>query len=393
MRERIRAAWRAPSAPGADGPKPRDGVLAGAVVAAAIGEGALRADLTWPFAAIGLAILVAIGLPWRRRYPLVINVAIALVASGYELVALAAGAGQNVLGTMFVAILFPYAMFRWGSGRARIVGAAIQAVGLGVSLVVGGEGIPGAVAGLAFVGGACLAGALRRERVAARSRERERIRVREREVLARDLHDTVAHHVSAVVLHAQAARVTLEVDRLQAERSLTMIESEAQAALVDMRALVRVLRADDVAAGGGDPADARENGADATRAPYRPTAGLDDLRGLAAEGPPVVRVRVEPRGLTDAVAQTAFRIAAESVTNARRHARGVTTIEVVVTEQRGAVAVDIHDDGSGGTSRADGYGIRGMTERAALLGGTLTAGPDPRGGWRVAATLPNVEES
>ncbi|WP_162621760.1 histidine kinase [Microbacterium suaedae] len=404
IRSRLRAAWDAPRAPGAAGPRARDGVLVAIVAVVAATEGAVRTDLAWPVPAVAVTILIALALPWRRRHPLPIVIGISLAVAGLELAAFSAGAGQNALAAMFVAILFPYALFRWGSGRARVVGGLVLSAGLALSAASGGEGVAGAVAGVAFVGGTCLAGALRRERVDARARERDGIRAREREALARDLHDTVAHHVSAVVVHAQAAQALLPADPGRAAGSLAEIETEAQAALGDMRSLVRVLRDDARLSSGGartspPRADTREPDAgreptpghrepNAEDAPLAPTPGIAALSALAADGPPAVRVRVDAESLPELLAQTAFRIAQEAVTNARRHALEATLIDVAVAAAGPSVTIEVTDDGSAPSRSRRGYGILGMAERAHLLGGTCEAGPDPSGGWRVRAVLP-----
>jgi signal transduction histidine kinase len=83
-----------------------------------------------------------------------------------------------------------------------------------------------------------------------------------------------------------------------------------------------------------------------------------------------------------------FRMAQEAVTNARRHARGATAVDVTVERTDRAVLLRVHDDGTPAPQPGTGYGVPGMVERATLLGGSCTAGPDPAGGWTVAATLP-----
>ncbi len=90
------------------------------------------------------------------------------------------------------------------------------------------------------------------------------------------------------------------------------------------------------------------------------------------------------------VASAVYRIAQESVTNARRHARNATRIDVRVDVDDARVRLTVHDDGAAGTAGEPGYGITGMTERAALLGGTCTVGRDPEGGWTVTADLPRA---
>jgi signal transduction histidine kinase len=96
--------------------------------------------------------------------------------------------------------------------------------------------------------------------------------------------------------------------------------------------------------------------------------------------------------LGPAVGAAVYRLAQESVTNAVRHARGATRVEVRVTADDRSVHLRVSDDGDVGHARAPapGYGILGMIERADLLGGRCAAGPDPSGGWTVTAVLPRA---
>ena len=96
-------------------------------------------------------------------------------------------------------------------------------------------------------------------------------------------------------------------------------------------------------------------------------------------------------GLREIRCQVLQRIAQEAVANSRRHARAATSVQVRVTREEDDVRLVVTDDGRGSTGSGDGFGIVGMTERAELLGGRLTAGPAGAGGWRVTATLPLEE--
>jgi signal transduction histidine kinase len=106
-----------------------------------------------------------------------------------------------------------------------------------------------------------------------------------------------------------------------------------------------------------------------------------------------LRVDVELRGnladLPPALEATLYRLAQESVTNARRHARLATRVQVTVTGRAADVQLTVSDDGAR-TVTADppGFGLVGMTERVTLLGGTLTSGPGPDRGWCVRVVLP-----
>jgi signal transduction histidine kinase len=355
----------------APGPRARDAVLVGILAAVAIVEGVVRRDLDWPIPVMAVTVLACVGLPWRRTHPLLLAVVVTALSSGFVVTQALAGVGHDSLGASLGLILLPYSLWRWGTGRAPVIGSIVFGAGAALSVALGGEGIPSAVAAVAFVGGACLAGALRRERVAARERQWELVRAREREALARDLHDTVAHRVTAIALHAQAAARSIGDSALVAE-SLRVIESEAKSGLDEMRSLVTSLR---------------------TAADYGPAGDLTAVEALATPGPPEVVVRVQADVVPpELVAATLVRIAREGVTNARRHARGATRIDVEVGADAAGATVTVRDDGAAAhASGGDGFGIRGMRERVALLGGTLDAGPHPGGGWLVRATLPRKD--
>lgn len=365
---RLSGAWTRPGAAGAAGPRTRDFAIAGGLAAASLVEGAARTDLPWPVATTLVTLAVLSVFPWRRVRPLACVAAMTSLTVGFALAQHLAGAEPNALFTMFALLAIPYALFRWGSGRARIAGAAVIAAGLAVTGPLSRDPFTEAVAGIAFLGGACLIGALRRERVASRKQRLDAVRAREREALARDLHDTVAHHLSAIVIRAQVVGENPH-DAAGVTESVGVIEREAQAVLADMRSLVRALRS---------PAD------------YAPSAGLEELERLAEPGPPPVRVRIDaPEDLPAVVASTLFRIAREGVTNARRHARAATRIDVSVEVDSDSARVLVRDDGAPARpADGDGHGLRGMSERAALLGGDVAAGPDPDGGWSLRATLP-----
>jgi signal transduction histidine kinase len=362
------AAWSRPPVKDAPGPKRRDVALLIIAAAAAVIEGAARPDLAWPLTTTLVTLAIFPMLLWRRTRPLLAVAVMTGTTSAYAFVDVFAKPDLTALVSTFVLLTIPYALFRWGSGRDRIAGAVIIAVGLIISSFLGDQPITDIIAGIAFLGGACLIGALRRERLESRARLLDGIRSRERESLARDLHDTVAHHVTAIVIHAQVASANPQ-DTARLAGSLSVIEKEAQAVLADMRSLVRTLRA---------PTD------------YAPTAGLDELARLADPGPPPVTVRIDAADdVPGIVASTLFRIAQEGVTNARRHALDATAIDVSVTVDATTARIQVRDDGvAARPASGDGHGLPGMAERAALLGGEVTAGPGLTGGWTLSAALP-----
>jgi signal transduction histidine kinase len=210
-------------------------------------------------------------------------------------------------------------------------------------------------------------------------RELDQAKLLERERLARDLHDTVAHHVSAIAIRAQAGLATAASRDGAAVEALRVIEAEASRTLAEMRSIVRVLRQ-------YEPAGL---------APSPCIADLEGLAGSDPNGPSVdVLLSGDFAGVPPPVGAAVYRLAQESVTNARRHARHVTRIKVRVCAGHSSVRLRVSDDGDTSVLRpggSPGYGLIGMIERARLLGGTCEAGPDPGRGWTVTAVLPRTE--
>jgi signal transduction histidine kinase len=206
------------------------------------------------------------------------------------------------------------------------------------------------------------------------------------------LHDTVAHHVSAIVIQAQAGRAVAGADPERSAEvaldALAVIEREASQTLAEMRTMVGALR-------DGETVD------------YAPQPGVEELARLATSaegGEQRLPVEVELDGylssLRPAVDAALYRLAQESVTNALRHARNASRVLVRVSGEDEVVRLVVVDDGdtalrSGGAeveTETDpagvGYGLVGMAERVKLLGGSFEAGPGEDRGWIVSATLP-----
>ena len=198
-------------------------------------------------------------------------------------------------------------------------------------------------------------------------------RAAERLDIARELHDMVGHYVTAMVVQAQAAQHVADHQPAAAAKALISIESAGTEALGAMRRMVGGLR---------------EN------SPITRTVTWGDIDELVADastqGLPVrSTVSSDVRTLEPALAPSVHRIIAESLTNVRRHAQGVSSVDIALHRRGDRLEVTVHDDGVPTTPTGhDTYGIVGMRERAESLGGSLTAGPAPGGGWVVHAELP-----
>ena len=209
-----------------------------------------------------------------------------------------------------------------------------------------------------------------REVTAAQAVALDRVRI------ARELHDVVAHHVSVMGVQAGAARLVLERDPAQSAQILAGIESSARDAISELRQLLETLRTP-----GGETADAAS------------TVSLDDIGALAEASteaglPTDYAVIGDPVPVPSLVAVNLYRIAQESLTNARRHAGVGATADVRVRYDEDAVEVEVVNTGRSVTQLRPGLGQLGMRERAAASGGTIEVTPRSHGGLRVRARVP-----
>ncbi len=378
MGAQVRSLWAEPRVPEVPTQIWRDWVLIAALIAAAILENLVRADVPWRWVGIFEVGVAVVALLIRRRQPL------AAVALGFGVAILVdvASIVRDIEGSvsqysMVVLLILVYDLYRWGSGHEAVVGSVISLTAFAVGLVRDHSAVADSMIGLVLLMFPAVLGASVRFWTTSRVRELDQVRLRERQQLARELHDTVAHHVSAMVIRAQAGRVVTATNPGAAVEALEIIEAEGSRTLADMRTMVGALRDhDDVA--------------------LSPRTGIADLERLARSVGDRPRVQVQIRGdvhdLSPAIDAAIYRIAQESITNALRHARHATHVDVDIDSGATDIRLTVRDDGDpAAASRAtDGFGIVGMTERAVLVGGELEVAAGPDGGWTVTATLPRT---
>jgi signal transduction histidine kinase len=361
----------------------RDWALVVVASTVAILEATLRTDAGWVDFPIGWRIAAVVmffvaappAILLRRSDPLFATllgfaptIAFGVAASVAE------GEFGGVMATSVILVV-PYALYRWGSGRDGAIGAFVLiAAGVVGNLFDPATGVGDWIGGFIVLSIPVEAGLIVRYSGAARARQIDEAKSREREQLARELHDTVAHHVSAIAVQAQAGQAMAATNPERALEILSVIEHAASRTLAEMRTMVGSLRA----------------GAGAELTPQR---GVADLPVLARDVTGDLRVDVDTSryvgGIGPAVDAAVYRIAQESITNALRHARHATSVQVCVVSDGADVRVMVTDDGVGGDAPPGrGYGLLGMAERTHLLGGQFDAGPVSPRGWRVSATLP-----
>lgn len=377
LKQSFTEAWNEPRVPSPPKRVWRDWALLAIFLPGAAVEIFLRNDVGWRPAAIALSITLAFALLWRRSHPLTV------IAATFTSITVVDIASRIVVDqpleyyTTAVVLILPYALFRWGSGKEAMTGLLLIIAMWAFSLVTSWTGIGDAIGGFIVLMFPAAVGDLVRNQHRTRLRAVSDTKTREREQLARELHDTVAHHVSAIAIQAQAGQAVAAVDPDAAVEALAVIEEEASKTLIEMRTMVSALRA-------GEEAE------------LAPQAAFHDIERIAA-GSTSLPITVERVGdldhLSPPVDRALFRMAQESITNAVRHAKNATGVTVRLIGEGDEVRLTVLDDGDPRAFSPDmtnGFGLIGMNERASLLGGTLEAGPKHGRGWRVEAVLPKT---
>jgi len=325
--------------------------------------------------AAGPAALVA-----RRRWPVPVLVVAFAATLGYELLGYPGGpiwvalivafgtaliAGHRI--AAYVSLLAGYAGFLWLTALVNVQPApsAWAAAGLAawlLFLLAGGELIRN-----------------RRAFALARHEAARRLASEERLGIARDLHDVVAHSLSLINVQASVALELMEQRPEQVRTALTAIKHASREALGDVQSVLDALR---------------RPGEEMPRAPAPGLRDVGELVRRAEATGLAVDMRATPLALPRGVDAAGYRIVQEALTNVVRHA-DASRVSVRIGEEDGALVIEVEDDGAGrpgdparGGASGGGSGIRGMAERAAALGGQLTAGRRDGTGFCVRARLP-----
>jgi len=265
----------------------------------------------------------------------------------------------------FVVALYAAAAAGWR--RIAVAAVPVAVVVVLAADVVAGRPVEGEdlVAVAAVLVAAAGLGEVSRSRCERQDAHARRAAAEERLRIARDLHDTLAHQLTAISVQAGAALRKRDSRPELAYPALETVRTVAGEALIEVRSVLGIIRAEPACDAAGSLAALAER------------AGLDvsvTVSGRAVPLPPQVDAAV-------------YRIAQEALTNVRRHS-GVTDAEVRLCYRPRRVEIDVTDRGRGRGDGAAGTGITGMRERVTVLGGRLAAGPRPDGGFRVWASIP-----
>jgi signal transduction histidine kinase len=363
-----------------------DAVLVALLAGTALLDALVSGAPVWDAVLVGA---IALPLLVRRRAPLAVLVLV--IAADYAGYARGPGVGGAPQAWIALNVALYTVAAHCSRGRAIAGGTIVAAFALEYEIprLVEGGRVADVVGEWLFLGGVWLLGRWVRQRrrrtddlerhAAQLEADREALAreavAEERARIAREMHDSVAHSVSVMVLQAGAAEQVLAASPERARESLVAIQDTGREAIVELRRMLGLLR---------DPV------ADVSLAPQPGVGRLDALlEQVRAAGLPVeLTVEGEPRRLPPGIDRSAYRIVQEGLTNTLKHA-GPAHASVRLRYGERALELEVLDDGRG-PQDADGggFGLLGMCERAALYGGLLAADARPGGGYALRARLP-----
>ncbi|MFJ8189465.1 sensor histidine kinase [Streptomyces sp. NPDC096094] len=320
----------------------------------------------------------------RRRWP----VGLAVVMVPVSLVS--ATAGGAVLASLFtLAVHRPFRYVAWVGGASLAVTPLYYWMRPEPGLPYLASLAIALLLAIAVVGWGLLVRSKRRLLLSLRDRAQRaeteaRLRAEQaqrlaREAIAREMHDVLAHRLTLLSVHAGALEFRPDAPREDVARAAGVIRESAHEALQDLREIIGVLRA-------GESDDAGR--------PQPTLAALDALVAESREAGTKVALAgrvTDPAAVPASVGRTAYRIAQEALTNARKHAPGAEVTVSVTGAPGEGLAMSVRNappEGEVPHVPGSGQGLIGLTERATLAGGTLEHGPTPEGGFEVRARLP-----
>ncbi|MFF2325098.1 MULTISPECIES: sensor histidine kinase [unclassified Streptomyces] len=324
---------------------------------------------------------------WRRRAPLVVTAVIVAVSFGQWMQGVWLSGGIALVPALFNVGLHArprHSLWAWAATTGALAASAFRfdTRAGGIAALVGITSAA-VLAGLALRGSLMHITALeaRAEHLEEeRRRSAEQAVAAERARMARELHDIVGHNLAVIVSLADGSAHLAGSQPAATARASRMIADSSRQALTELRRLVGVMR-----------------GPDDESPDLAPQSGLRDLPALAdrvrATGSPVhLDLPDDTDTITPGLQLAAYRIVQEAVTNALKHGAPGAPLTIGIRRDADRVDITVTDTG---TRRADvpastpggGHGLIGMKERVALFDGHIAAGPDPRGGWTLRATL------
>ncbi len=336
-------------------------------------------------ATVAMVVVACSTLLWRRRAPLVPFFAAMILGTA----SLFTGPSSGTI--LLLVACYGLAVYRssrtaWTcygigavwflllSGLLMLTGVIVMQNGLDTALSYIVLGLIGTLIGV-NVGGRkrYLSAVIDRSRqlLVERDQQAQLAAASERARIAREMHDIVSHSLTVIVALSEGAAAT--PDREQARRAAIHTADTARAALTEMRSMLGVLRDDD---------------SPLPLAPMKPAPPRDTVEAAQRAGYPATLTVAGQAEVSPAVAHAIGRIVQEGVTNAMRHAPTASAITVRLEYSPDSVTIDIVNDGATGGIGTEGFGLRGLAERAAHVQGSVESAPTDGGRWVLRAVLP-----
>lgn len=336
-------------------------------------------------ATVAMVVVACSTLLWRRRAPLVPFFAAMILGTA----SLFTGPSSGTI--LLLVACYGLAVYRssrtaWTcygigavwflllSGLLMLTGVIVMQNGLDTALSYIVLGLIGTLIGV-NVGGRkrYLSAVIDRSRqlLVERDQQAQLAAASERARIAREMHDIVSHSLTVIVALSEGAAAT--PDREQARRAAIHTADTARAALTEMRSMLGVLRDDD---------------SPLPLAPMKPAPPRDTVEAAQRAGYPATLTVAGQAEVSPAVAHAIGRIVQEGVTNAMRHAPTASAITVRLEYTPDSVTIDIVNDGATGGIGTEGFGLRGLAERAAHVQGSVESAPTDGGRWVLRAVLP-----
>lgn len=336
-------------------------------------------------ATVSMVAIACSTLLWRRRVPLAPFIAAVILGT----VGLFTGLSGGII--LLVVACYGLAVYRSSRTAWTSFGAgAVWFLGLAALLMVTGaitlqEGLDTAIGYIVMgligtlvgvnVGGRkrYLSAVIDRSRqlLVERDQQAQLAAASERARIAREMHDIVSHSLTVIVALSEGGAAT--TDREQARRAAISAAETARAALTEMRSMLGVLR---------------DEGSPLPMAPVQPVLPRDTIEAAQRAGYPATLAIIGQAEVSPAVEHAIGRIVQEGVTNAMRHAPTASVATVRLEYAVDVVTIEIVNDGVSGAVGSDGFGVRGLSERAAHVRGTVRSAPADGGRWVLRAELP-----
>lgn len=325
----------------------------------------------------------------RRQWPVVSFVAAYAVAIAYLFLLESAG-GPLIVVTSYTLAVYRSTRAAWtglgiGIGALTLISAILERTGI-ITLQTALNGILGHLT-LALIGtliGVNIGGRKRyieavidrsRQLLTERDQQAQIAAASERARIAREMHDIVSHSLTVIVALSEGAAATADQER--ARDAATAAAATARGALTEMRSMLGVLRDAD---------------SDLPLAPSAPVPPDVTVQTAQNAGYPVTLSIIGEANAAPSVAFAIGRIVQEGLTNAMRHAPRASKIAVRIDYSTDPIVIEVHNDGATGPVGTTGFGLRGLSERAAHVNGTLHSGPVGEDRWVLRAELPVASE-